>query len=143
MYNIICNSIGVKPLPNNGTLHLPLQPVGLHSDEGVPAIESPPDPPASVSVNPTTELAPVPSVTSSAVDASATVGNQSSEVDDGEKQGEENEEGDGVVVDGDDDHDDTASQDTTWWGKMMDKLESFKEWASEFIQSKTDNEAPK
>ncbi|KAJ9314305.1 hypothetical protein DTO271D3_5534 [Paecilomyces variotii] len=143
VYNIICNSIGVKPLPNNGTLHLPLQPVGLHSDEGVPAIESPPDPPASVSVNPTTELAPVPSVTSSAVDASATAGNQSSEVDDGEKQGEENEEGDGVVVDGDDDHDDTASQDTTWWGKMMDKLESFKEWASEFIQSKTDNEAPK
>lgn len=32
MYNIVCDSLGVKPIPNNGTLRLPLVPIGLHSD---------------------------------------------------------------------------------------------------------------
>lgn len=33
VYNIICDSLGIEPQPNNGTLRLPLQPVGLHSDD--------------------------------------------------------------------------------------------------------------
>lgn len=33
VYNIICDSLGVQPKHNNGTLRLPLKPVGLHSDE--------------------------------------------------------------------------------------------------------------
>lgn len=32
VYNLVCESIGIKALPNNGTLHLPLKPIGLHSD---------------------------------------------------------------------------------------------------------------
>ena len=32
VYNIICDSLGIEPKPNNGTLRLPLKPVGLHSD---------------------------------------------------------------------------------------------------------------
>ena len=43
MYNIICDSLGIEPHPNNGTLRLPLQPVGLHSDDDEP-LETPPDP---------------------------------------------------------------------------------------------------
>ncbi|KAF2707551.1 Phosphodiest-domain-containing protein [Pleomassaria siparia CBS 279.74] len=42
LYNIICDSIGVEPAPNNGTLRLPLKPVGLHSDS--PPDETPVDP---------------------------------------------------------------------------------------------------
>ena len=40
---MVCESVGIKALPNNGTLHLPLKPVGLHSDfEGdSPNAESP------------------------------------------------------------------------------------------------------
>ncbi|KAL1892855.1 hypothetical protein Sste5346_006747 [Sporothrix stenoceras] len=30
VYNMLCDSIGIEPRPNNGTLHLPLKPVGLH-----------------------------------------------------------------------------------------------------------------
>lgn len=45
MYNILCDSLGIDPLPNNGTLRLPLNPVGLHSDENTPPPEHPPDPP--------------------------------------------------------------------------------------------------
>ncbi|KAK5151725.1 type I phosphodiesterase/nucleotide pyrophosphatase [Cryomyces antarcticus] len=43
VYNIVCDSIGVVPRPNNGTLRLPLKPIGLHSDEGVPQLEIPHD----------------------------------------------------------------------------------------------------
>lgn len=32
VYNIICDSLGIEPNPNNGTLRLPLEPVGLHSN---------------------------------------------------------------------------------------------------------------
>lgn len=30
VYNIICDSLGIEPKPNNGTLRLPLRPIGLH-----------------------------------------------------------------------------------------------------------------
>ena len=44
VYNILCDSLGVEPQPNNGTLRLPLQPVGLHSDNDVvPVLEGPGD----------------------------------------------------------------------------------------------------
>ncbi|KAI1108443.1 alkaline-phosphatase-like protein [Nemania sp. NC0429] len=42
VYNILCDSIGMNPIPNNGTLRLPLKIVGLHSDEIV--LEQPEDP---------------------------------------------------------------------------------------------------
>ncbi|KAL2150298.1 hypothetical protein VTH82DRAFT_7974 [Thermothelomyces myriococcoides] len=30
VYNMLCDSVGIKPAPNNGTLRLPLKPIGLH-----------------------------------------------------------------------------------------------------------------
>ncbi|PKS09143.1 hypothetical protein jhhlp_003757 [Lomentospora prolificans] len=33
VYNMLCDSLGLTPAPNNGTLRLPLQVVGLHTDE--------------------------------------------------------------------------------------------------------------
>lgn len=41
VYNMLCDSVGIRPAPNNGTLRLPLTPVGLHGDTEV---ESPQDP---------------------------------------------------------------------------------------------------
>ncbi|CAK7232566.1 hypothetical protein SBRCBS47491_008314 [Sporothrix bragantina] len=41
VYNMICDSIGIDPKPNNGTLRLPLKPIGLH--DAAP-IEEPLDP---------------------------------------------------------------------------------------------------
>jgi predicted AlkP superfamily pyrophosphatase or phosphodiesterase len=43
VYNIVCESIGITPVSNNGTLHLPLTVQGLHSDDGAPALETPPE----------------------------------------------------------------------------------------------------
>jgi len=45
VYNIICDSLHITPRPNNGTIRLPLTPVGLHSDEESPQAEVPADPP--------------------------------------------------------------------------------------------------
>ncbi|KAG9188874.1 hypothetical protein G6011_07579 [Alternaria panax] len=33
LYNIVCDTIGLEPAPNNGTLRLPLKTVGLHDDD--------------------------------------------------------------------------------------------------------------
>lgn len=42
LYNIICDSLGLTPAPNNGTLRLPLNPTGHHND--TPTLETPDDP---------------------------------------------------------------------------------------------------
>ncbi|KAK8148367.1 hypothetical protein G3M48_010344 [Beauveria asiatica] len=33
LYNLLCDSVGITPQPNNGTLRLPLKPDGTHTDE--------------------------------------------------------------------------------------------------------------
>lgn len=45
VYNIVCDSLGIMPKPNNGTLRLPLKPVGIHSE--APPGDIPDDPPTS------------------------------------------------------------------------------------------------
>jgi hypothetical protein len=42
VYNIICDSLNLTPKPNNGTLRLPLKPVGIHTPQTYP--EEPSDP---------------------------------------------------------------------------------------------------
>ncbi|KAK3330569.1 alkaline-phosphatase-like protein [Apodospora peruviana] len=44
VYNILCDSVGMDPMPNNGTLRLPLKPAGLHTDPGVDDGDTPVDP---------------------------------------------------------------------------------------------------
>lgn len=62
----MCDSIGIEPKPNNGTMRLPLKPAGLHSDPGTPEGETPADPvgsPASSAISPS--FPPVKSVSTS------------------------------------------------------------------------------
>ncbi|OAQ99430.1 hypothetical protein LLEC1_07765, partial [Akanthomyces lecanii] len=35
LYNLLCDSVGLTPQPNNGTLRLPLKPIGTHTEEVV------------------------------------------------------------------------------------------------------------
>jgi hypothetical protein len=46
LYNIVCDSLGINPAPNNGTLRLPFKPVGHYTDIDAPKLETPYDPPA-------------------------------------------------------------------------------------------------
>lgn len=47
VYNILCDSLEIDPHPNNGTLRLPLKPIGVHSDTNAPSLDTPDDPPGS------------------------------------------------------------------------------------------------
>lgn len=52
---MLCDSLEIEPRPNNGTTHLPLTPVGLHSDPDAPSLEDPNDLPATrITITPTT-----------------------------------------------------------------------------------------
>ncbi|KAI1263842.1 alkaline-phosphatase-like protein [Xylariaceae sp. FL1019] len=50
VYNILCDSIGMKPMPNNGTLRLPLKTIGLHDDQSVPEEAEDPVPTSTTTV---------------------------------------------------------------------------------------------
>ena len=45
----MCDSLGLEPKLNNGTLRLPLKPIGLHSDKPTSTDDSLPDFPAEAS----------------------------------------------------------------------------------------------
>lgn len=45
----MCDSLGIKSKPNNGTLRLPLKPIGLHSDKHISTEEDLPDLPTETS----------------------------------------------------------------------------------------------
>ncbi|QSZ37155.1 hypothetical protein DSL72_009249 [Monilinia vaccinii-corymbosi] len=46
VYNIICDSLALTPKPNNGTLRLPLKPIGFHSPDTLPPEPADPEPAA-------------------------------------------------------------------------------------------------
>ncbi|TQN73411.1 putative pyrophosphatase/phosphodiesterase [Colletotrichum shisoi] len=57
VYNILCDSVGLIPEPNNGTLRLPLRPVGTHKSEDTPAEPEDPVPPYTTTASQTTASA--------------------------------------------------------------------------------------
>lgn len=64
VYNVLCDSVGIAPAPNNGTIRLPFKPIGLHSDP----VENPMDPVGATrislitSISETTSSAPTRSI---------------------------------------------------------------------------------
>lgn len=122
VYNILCDTLGLDPRPNNGTLRLPLKPVGLHSDEDTPALENPSDPPASSMVTPASlsMTSTVPASTSPTA-TSTTVPEAPSEEE------------------SDDEADNENDQPSTWWGTLWDKIEDLKDWAGDLIETVKDN----
>ncbi|KAF2835548.1 Phosphodiest-domain-containing protein, partial [Patellaria atrata CBS 101060] len=134
LYNIICDSLGIEPRPNNGTLRLPLKPVGLHSDPHDPTLEAPedPQPSTSSSVVPNqtaTRASPRPSLqASTAVSTSAAL--TSTEADMPTRP---------VVVapsskTGVEDQEPPAGDWDAWWKWFLGKVDAAKEWASAAFQ---------
>ncbi|KAL3417171.1 ectonucleotide pyrophosphatase/phosphodiesterase family member [Phlyctema vagabunda] len=69
VYNIICDSLDLTPRPNNGTLRLPLKPVGLHSPDTTPVEPLDPEPaPASATEDGANVISISPIEASSAAD---------------------------------------------------------------------------
>lgn len=105
VYNILCDSLGISPHPNNGTMHLPLKPVGLHSDEDAPALDSPSDPPATSTA---ANTAPSPTVTVTQAESASPSSSTKPE-----QEADEDSE--------------------NWLDSIWDKVEDVKDWASDLI----------
>ena len=114
VYNIVCDSLGIKPHANNGTLHLPLETEGLHSDPDAPQLDTPDDAGVDEELDNTSSTLVPPSQTSEA-SASAT-----SEPD---SEAEETE----------------SDAKTNWWKFLHDQLQKVKDWAKQLIDSIKDN----
>lgn len=115
VYNILCDSLGIEPLPNNGTLRLPLQPIGLHSDEDVPVLEHPLDPPvASASTSAFTSAIPqlIPSATDAPVNVPTNAADTEDDVEDEDRP--------------------------AWWKAFWGKMHDFKDWAEDMVEAVKD-----
>ncbi|KXG52028.1 Alkaline phosphatase-like, alpha/beta/alpha [Penicillium griseofulvum] len=122
VYNIVCDSLGVDPLPGNGTLRLPLKPVGLHSDENAPVLDTPPDPPASTSTArppqsaPPQPSAPQPTLPQSKPPQSAQPAPKPTTPP--------------AEATPTPDHEGDREKESTWWEKISHKFDDLKDWAS-------------
>ena len=115
VYNIVCDSLGIKSHLNNGTLHLPLRTEGLHSDQGAPALDTPEDAgEEDISVEPASLTTPtMPTATS--VPASSDAEPTSTDAD-GQNESK-----------------------SDWWKSIHDQLQKAKDWAKQLMDSLKDN----
>ncbi|MCJ1433010.1 hypothetical protein MMC27_002369 [Xylographa pallens] len=135
VYNIVCDSLGIIPQPNNGTLRLPLKPVGLHSDESVPAEEpviAPPPPslPARPPLSTTAKSSPAEVATFEPTPPPPVY--LGSDVVDG---------ADTEDLEGEDDGEEVGMSD--WWRYLIDKVTTLKEWTVDLFKgSKSQDSEP-
>jgi predicted AlkP superfamily pyrophosphatase or phosphodiesterase len=119
LYNIVCDSIGVKPAPNNGTLRLPLKPVGLHTDPDTPPNETPPDPVGNTTFLATTSFLP-------SLSSLATLASGLDETTSWESQS-------GPIPSLTTSARPSASSVSHWWDWFTDKADKVEEWVEDFI----------
>lgn len=115
VYNVVCDSVGIEPRPNNGTLRLPFSPVGLHLDDGAPMLETPSDP-----EDPAIPEQPEP-VNSDDADGKGA----------DEKWNDENKDGD----------DEAQSESLNWWDWLTEKLKKAKEKLSQLLHTGSSEES--
>ncbi|CBF79613.1 hypothetical protein AN7550.2 [Aspergillus nidulans FGSC A4] len=127
VYNILCDSLGIKPHPNNGTLRLPLKPNGLHSDEDAPVLDSPSDPPATQA---TKQIATISSSATSSAVSSTTVSSTSISSDAGSVL---------VSPSAKPESDAEDEPDADWWESIWDKVEDIKDWANDLLDDIKDD----
>ncbi|KAL8926874.1 MAG: hypothetical protein Q9208_002683 [Pyrenodesmia sp. 3 TL-2023] len=104
VYNIVCDSLGIEPKANNGTLRLPLKPIGVHSNQPSSVEEIPQDLPSNADM----------AATSPASNATQKVDPQ-------------------IVGEGSNEPNNTAGEDNSYWAFVKLKFGAAKAWADEFI----------
>ena len=107
MYNIVCDSLGIEPKSNNGTLRLPLKPIGTHSNQPPAADDVPED---------------LPSDTDTDNAAPATNNNQEDHVS---KPGNQDQNGA--------DSENEVENDDSYWAFIKAKIGEAKAWADDLI----------
>lgn len=149
VYNILCDSLGMLPEANNGTIRLPLNPIGFHAERAVE--QAPIDPPEGFS-------SPNISKTTASVSASASVEFSSAvpfisavpaQPPPPTPEDSETPERPTFPVDpgkGSPHGDDGGPVHGSLWNFLMEKLKAAKAWAHEILRgttnSKSNDEAP-
>lgn len=126
VYNVVCDSVGIEPRPNNGTIRLPFQPVGLHSDDGAPMLETPEDP-----ARPDEPEA----VSNDGADGKGAGEKWDEEPNPGLSPGPP--EGNGENKDGDE----TQNESLNWWDWLVEKWKEAKEKLSQLLHMGSSGES--
>ena len=115
IYNIVCDTLGVDPQPNNGTLRLPLKTIGLHSEQPAedPPADLPPYSSETSSMAPTVSPTRTPMPTSTASDKPQNGGTE------GEEEEQKPHHGGG------------------FWDWLIGKINKAREWLADLRGSKT------
>lgn len=108
VYNIVCDSLGIEPKPNNGTLRLPLKTIGVHSDPAAAVHDVPEDLPSDADMAYTTPSS----------NTSQKIGLPTSTA--GVKQGTDDIEND-------------TDDESSFWGIIRIKFETAKAWADDVV----------
>lgn len=116
LYNIICDSVGIQPASNNGTLRLPLTPIGLHTDPNTPSDETPADPVDASTPTSNTAIANT-AVSSSISMASASASSSKTASPTSSAPPVES----------------SKPADESWWEWLTHKAEHAEEWVDEFL----------
>ena len=118
VYNIVCDTLGIIPNPSNGTLRLPLKPVGLH-DSDVPDAEDPVPVTGIAQAQPKTSTAhAAPEETYAGGDQPDTKLDSSGSAENAKQTEEENSDGQ-----------------EKWYDFFKDRLEAAKEWANSVLEN--------
>lgn len=144
VYNIICDSLGIEPKANNGTLRLPLKPIGFHLEDESEEPEDPPEKfPTGSTENPSSildevqKLAPLPasafaapaSAVTPSIDTQATGKPSSTAGPDTAEEQNQNQASDS----------ESSSNNNTFWDYLHEKLEAIKAWAAVKISGATNH----
>lgn len=161
VYNILCDSLGIYPAPNNGSLRLPFEPVGLHSDEPSPdnLLDDPPATASAPAVLPAIAPLPIPSAMppleagslatpatpqdvvwttdshGSLITMPAGVAEESAAQF---AEGTRPLDQDGETAGGEPSMDENLNNNKTWWGWFKGQIDDFKAWTSGALGSSGD-----
>lgn len=138
VYNIICDSLAIEPKANNGTLRLPLKPIGLHSAQDDEAFEEPDENQAGTKtvshiLDKVQTLAAsaftTPASVVTAINATDATGNINSTALPGTNQTQNEAEA----------SDSNIGSTSNFWDYLIEKVEAIKAWANAKISGATNH----
>ncbi|KAG9258555.1 alkaline-phosphatase-like protein [Emericellopsis atlantica] len=126
VYNMLCDSVGMEPRPNNGTLRLPLKPVGTHKPEDTPEVPEDPVPQTPTAAEATEESRPT-------LPGEASPSPGPSDQEGGEEGGHEEEEGGDKTDSKDGDTNNDQDKDTGGDEKGEDGIKGLWHWFTDTV----------
>ena len=150
VYNIICDSVGITPRPNNGTLRLPLKPIGLHSD--LPPQESLDEeaqhgqnatmsiPPSSLAPSAILQSTPQPISPTAVLATSTNPGSGAKPTSISASETASVEEHDGGELEEEKEAEEAEAV-LSWWASILEKIEAAKAWLHDQMEKFKTEEA--